>query len=161
LSETDTVFRILAWPVDAASASCVIQPCGVAFIVGLVFAAILFAAVWSIKRGLFREAEFSVFTAPSVMLGITLGLLCSFAVPQFESMYKLWGVDFPAPTVMLLQFRELFLWGPLILMAVFWRPLQSGNDKARWLVIFSGNALILSLALSILYLPLFRFGICI
>lgn len=130
-----------------------------AFIVGITLAVVLIAGVWIIKWIFFRKAvNFSVFAFASIALGIILGALGTWMVPAFEDVFSSFGADLPAPTEFLLEFKY-FLWAPLLLIVISWRPLRSNTFRSRYyLAGFFCEAMLLSSALAALYMPIFKLG---
>ena len=94
---------------------------------------------------------------------LALGLTCSvlsvafilFALPQFEAVFREFGVEVPAATRFLLRFRlGLLLLPTLVLVIGLWGPGRTCRGLVAMLVGVAGSGL----GLSVLYLPIFKLG---
>ena len=152
---------VLILPINAAYSHCM-DASTVVLVSGMVSCVILMAVALIARSLCFRQTTYSsVISIVSVVLGIILGLICTFLVPQFESIYKPFEIHLPVPTIWLLDFRY-FLWIPLLLIAISWRPLRLKVARTRYyLLIFLGESLLLSLTMAVLYLPFFTLGKCV
>jgi hypothetical protein len=126
-------------------------------ILGLTIATVLIGIIQAVKWLFFPQATgFSVFALTSVLLGIILGLLGTFVVPNFKVVFESFGADLPTLTKLVLDFRY-FLWAPLFLIAISWQLLRA--HKARGIyyqVCFLVETLLLCLVLWALYYPIFK-----
>jgi small basic protein len=131
----------------------------VAFIVVLMLTTALTAVFWGIKRVFFRRANhFTMLALVSIILGIILGALATFAVPRFESVYQSFGVEIPMPTEFVFRFHSL-LWLPLFLTAISFRRLRLQAAHLRYyLSVAMSKTMLLLLVLKALYAPIFKLG---
>jgi hypothetical protein len=157
----DALAHILTWPIHTLDRCLGTDYWIVIFLAaGLTFSLILISIIWIIKRTFFPEAKkVSIFAIASPLLGVLLGFLGTVVTRQFEPMYQPFGMDnIPEPTLFLLKYGHL-LWVPLIFIIPLRRLLQTSRSMI-WLAIFSGEAVLFSMALMLLYSPFFPFGIC-
>jgi hypothetical protein len=131
-----------------------IEQAVVNFVVVTGFVAALMLLVWLIRwvSGL----KFSVPGVASVLLGIALGLVGTFVMPEFQEVFEHFGADLPTLTAWAFDFRY-FLWAPLLLTAVWWRLSRPGASRNRGhLIGLAAWTMLLFLVVHGMYLPIFK-----
>jgi hypothetical protein len=119
--------------------------------------------IWAVQKLFFKGAASSrrqwpgVFLASSVIAGLVLGIIGTFALPSFVEVYAGFGTELHAPTRILISARHA-LWLPafrLFSLSACCRRFH----QARFLAAFlAGEACLLVLVLWALYLPIFVLG---
>ncbi|MDR0276197.1 MAG: hypothetical protein LBI48_12865 [Burkholderiaceae bacterium] len=93
-----------------------------------IFSIILLAIIRAIKLALI--VNFSIFAAASTLLGIITGLYAAFVMPAYKLLYENIGWYLPA-TGLAINLRY-FLWVPLLLIIISWRPLRSNPARDKY-----------------------------
>jgi len=86
----------------------------------------------------------------AIMLGVY-----AYAISAFESVFESFGADLPIMMKLVMHYRYL-LWIPLMIIIISWWPLRSKAWRNRYyMVCFLVEAILLSVILCALALPIF------
>ena len=92
----------------------------IAFIFTLLFVSFLTLFVWTIKKVFFRnKIVFPTLIVLTSLISIVLGVVGSFVVPEFETIFLSFGEELPAQTRTILTTSH-FLWIPFFLILFLW-----------------------------------------
>jgi hypothetical protein len=129
----------------------------IAFAVVIALVSTLVLLAWGIKKIFFPNQNIlALLHVATGFMGIVLGMMGSFAAPQFQTVYASFGTDPPAPTTAVLALGH-FLWVPALLIIFLWLASQNSSKKAHYLVIaLVAQTLFLLWVLWALYLPIFN-----
>lgn len=122
---------------------------------------IAIASPYVIARCFSHSAK--VFCAALVVEGawlfaLALGLFGSFALPKFLEVFASFGVNLPAPTLLVMCLGH-WLWLPLCLLCAFsivQKRMALSRVWLRWL--WAAEACLFSFVMGAMYLPVFAFG---
>lgn len=128
-----------------------------AILVGLV--SLITLAAWFIKRRFFRSQSFaSPLLVATGLLALLLGIMGSFVIPEFSTVFESFGVDLPMQTKYVLAARQ-FLWLPALLFIGLWRVSKNWKKRRQCFVaVLFFETLMLLLVLQSLYSPIFFLG---
>jgi hypothetical protein len=128
-----------------------------AVLVGLV--SLVACVVWLIRRRFFREFSlFKPLLGATGLLALLLGVIGSFVVPAFETVFTSFGGELPVQTKILVDARHL-LWLPALLLLCLWCASKNWKNRIRY---FAASLLVeimlLLLVIQSLYSPIFVLG---
>jgi magnesium-transporting ATPase (P-type) len=131
----------------------------IAFAIMVMLVSVLTFIAWTIRMIFFPNYDqFSPILVTTGLLSIVLGIIDSFVIPAFESLFVSLGSDLPVPTIFLFGVRHL-LWLPTLWVIGLWYASKTWQNRIRYLsaALFT-EIILLFLVLSALYAPIFKLG---